>query len=157
VKQERKGATGAASSRLLKEGLRRGWRLGITQRRRRPPIHPQQPQGIGFATDDVKPDRLPGWEPHSYGYHGDDGCAFHGSGQGREYGPKYGQVWTAGWGRRRCEQGLSSSCVMAALRLLNSRLSRFSCCSSRCLPAGAAAQLTAAPAAPPPPRPPTPG
>ena len=48
--------------------------------------------GVGFATDDVKPDRLPGWEPHSYGYHGDDGCAFHGSGQGREYGPKYGQV-----------------------------------------------------------------
>lgn len=47
---------------------------------------------MGFASEDVKPDRLPGWEPRSYGYHGDDGCAFHGSGQGREYGPKYGQV-----------------------------------------------------------------
>lgn len=33
--------------------------------------------------------RLPGWEVHSYGYHGDDGNAFSGSGRGREYGPEF--------------------------------------------------------------------
>ncbi|EFN58155.1 hypothetical protein CHLNCDRAFT_34313, partial [Chlorella variabilis] len=45
--------------------------------------------GIGFSTADVKLDRLPGWEPHSYGYHGDDGHAFSGRGTGRAYGPVY--------------------------------------------------------------------
>lgn len=45
--------------------------------------------GVGFCADTVNPGRLPGWEPHSYGYHGDDGHAFHGSGQGRPYGPSY--------------------------------------------------------------------
>ncbi|GAB4824065.1 hypothetical protein N2152v2_011111 [Parachlorella kessleri] len=46
--------------------------------------------GIGFAVRDVKLDRLPGWEPHSYGYHGDDGHAFSGRGTGRPYGPCFG-------------------------------------------------------------------
>jgi hypothetical protein len=45
--------------------------------------------GIGFCTDTVNLGRLPGWEPHSYGYHGDDGHAFHGSGQGRPFGPDF--------------------------------------------------------------------
>ncbi len=45
--------------------------------------------GIGFATADVVSNRLPGWEEHSYGYHGDDGHSFCGSGQGRKYGPTY--------------------------------------------------------------------
>ncbi|KAL4429173.1 hypothetical protein ABPG77_010152 [Micractinium sp. CCAP 211/92] len=45
--------------------------------------------GIGFSTAEVKLDRLPGWEPHSYGYHGDDGHAFSGRGTGRAYGPVY--------------------------------------------------------------------
>ncbi|KAL4443421.1 hypothetical protein ABPG75_011158 [Micractinium tetrahymenae] len=45
--------------------------------------------GIGFSTAEVKLDRLPGWEPHSYGYHGDDGHAFSGRGTGRAYGPIY--------------------------------------------------------------------
>jgi len=45
--------------------------------------------GIGFQTEEVIQARLPGWEPHSYGYHGDDGCAFSGSGRGRPYGPTY--------------------------------------------------------------------
>ncbi len=30
------------------------------------------------------------WEAHSYGYHGDDGHAFSGSGHGRAYGPPFG-------------------------------------------------------------------
>lgn len=31
--------------------------------------------GVGFADNDTFPvrDRMPGWDPHSYGYHGDDG------------------------------------------------------------------------------------
>jgi Ran-binding protein 9/10 len=45
--------------------------------------------GIGFCTRDVNLDRLPGWEPHSYGYHGDDGHVFSGRGTGRAYGPMY--------------------------------------------------------------------
>lgn len=43
--------------------------------------------GIGLSRKDVKLDRLPGWEPHSYGYHGDDGHVFNGRGTGRPYGP----------------------------------------------------------------------
>jgi Ran-binding protein 9/10 len=46
--------------------------------------------GIGFSVADVKLDRLPGWEPHSYGYHGDDGHVFSGRGAGRQYGPVFG-------------------------------------------------------------------
>ena len=45
--------------------------------------------GIGFATSEVQLDRLPGWDSHSYGYHGDDGCAFKGSGKGNAYGPTF--------------------------------------------------------------------
>ncbi|GIL50636.1 hypothetical protein Vafri_6765 [Volvox africanus] len=45
--------------------------------------------GVGFCTEDVLLARLPGWELHSYGYHGDDGHAFSGSGSGRPYGPPY--------------------------------------------------------------------
>ena len=46
--------------------------------------------GIGFSVQEVKLDRLPGWEPHSYGYHGDDGHVFNGRGTGRPYGPVFG-------------------------------------------------------------------
>ena len=45
--------------------------------------------GVGFCIAEFQADRLPGWEPHSYGYHGDDGHAFQGSGKGRAYGPTY--------------------------------------------------------------------
>ena len=43
--------------------------------------------GIGFSAHGVKLDRLPGWDPHSYGYHGDDGMAFQSCGTGKPYGP----------------------------------------------------------------------
>ena len=47
--------------------------------------------GIGFAAPDVPLDRLPGWDSHSYGYHGDDGFAFtSNSGRGQTYGPLFG-------------------------------------------------------------------
>ncbi|EFJ45174.1 hypothetical protein VOLCADRAFT_35832, partial [Volvox carteri f. nagariensis] len=45
--------------------------------------------GIGFCTEEVLLARLPGWDSHSYGYHGDDGHAFAGSGTGRPYGPPF--------------------------------------------------------------------
>jgi len=40
--------------------------------------------------------RLPGWEASSWGYHGDDGFKFHGSGTGTGYGPQYSTGDTAG-------------------------------------------------------------
>lgn len=57
--------------------------------------------GVGFCVSDFQPDRLPGWEAHSYGYHGDDGHAFQGSGKGRAYGPTYstGDVIGVLWNR----------------------------------------------------------
>lgn len=45
--------------------------------------------GVGLTTRDVNMDRLPGWEPHSYGYHGDDGHIFSGRGTGHAYGPTF--------------------------------------------------------------------
>lgn len=33
--------------------------------------------------------RLPGWEPDSWGYHGDDGNAFSSHGPGKNYGPQF--------------------------------------------------------------------
>ena len=45
--------------------------------------------GIGFCTEEVSLSRLPGWDPHSYGYHGDDGHVFLGSGRGTPFGPTY--------------------------------------------------------------------
>ncbi|KAK9797770.1 hypothetical protein WJX73_010039 [Symbiochloris irregularis] len=46
--------------------------------------------GIGFVSHDFDKGRLPGWEPHTFGYHGDDGKAFHNSSSGIPYGPKFG-------------------------------------------------------------------
>mmetsp|Transcript_46829 Transcript_46829/g.83979 ORF Transcript_46829/g.83979 Transcript_46829/m.83979 type:complete len:572 (-) Transcript_46829:1018-2733(-) len=43
--------------------------------------------GIGVSTKDVRTNKLPGWERGSYGYHGDDGKKFRGSGAGETYGP----------------------------------------------------------------------
>ncbi|MEW5304936.1 MAG: hypothetical protein WDW36_007510 [Sanguina aurantia] len=45
--------------------------------------------GIGFQVSSVNLMRLPGWEPRSYGYHGDDGHCFSGSGQGKRYGERF--------------------------------------------------------------------
>ncbi|OZJ06478.1 hypothetical protein BZG36_00570 [Bifiguratus adelaidae] len=46
--------------------------------------------GLGVCAKDVELARLPGWEPDSYGYHGDDGQKFSSrSEKGKEYGPKY--------------------------------------------------------------------
>ena len=45
--------------------------------------------GVGFTTEEVSLSRLPGWDQHSYGYHGDDGHVFLGSGRGTAYGPTF--------------------------------------------------------------------
>eukprot|EP01132_Coremiostelium_polycephalum_P007435 gene7435-9137_t len=45
--------------------------------------------GVGVCTSAMPLTRLPGWEKNSYGYHGDDGNIFKGSGSGRTYGPTY--------------------------------------------------------------------
>ena len=44
---------------------------------------------IGFSTADASLERLPGWETHSWGYHGDDGKVFVGEHAGRPYGPMF--------------------------------------------------------------------
>ncbi|KAG0172023.1 hypothetical protein DFQ30_011312 [Apophysomyces sp. BC1015] len=43
--------------------------------------------GIGFCGGETKLNRLPGWDLDSWGYHGDDGNSFAGSGIGKRYGP----------------------------------------------------------------------
>jgi len=45
--------------------------------------------GIGLSSQHVSTNRLPGWDKMSYGYHGDDGNAFCGSGTGQVYGPTF--------------------------------------------------------------------
>nr|XP_056718798.1 ran-binding protein 10 isoform X2 [Euleptes europaea] len=45
--------------------------------------------GIGLSAQGVNVNRLPGWDKHSYGYHGDDGYSFCSSGTGQPYGPTF--------------------------------------------------------------------
>jgi hypothetical protein len=48
-----------------------------------------------------------GWEPHSYGYHGDDGHIFNGRGTGRPFGPTFGTGDWLGVVLNRVEQTIS--------------------------------------------------
>ncbi|BDA41395.1 Ran-binding protein 9 [Coccomyxa sp. Obi] len=63
--------------------------------------------GVGFCTADVNMDRLPGWEPQSYGYHGDDGNAFRSDGKGKRYGPTFGTGDVIGALLNRAEHTIS--------------------------------------------------
>ncbi|KAF9326647.1 hypothetical protein BG006_009945 [Podila minutissima] len=54
--------------------------------------------GIGVCNSGVALDRLPGWEPQSWGYHGDDGNSFGGCGNGRPFGPVFTTGDTIGCG-----------------------------------------------------------
>uniref|UniRef100_A0A8B9FEP9 Ran-binding protein 10 n=1 Tax=Amazona collaria TaxID=241587 RepID=A0A8B9FEP9_9PSIT len=45
--------------------------------------------GIGLSAQGVSTNRLPGWDKHSYGYHGVDGHSFCSSGTGQPYGPTF--------------------------------------------------------------------
>jgi SPRY domain len=55
---------------------------------------------VGLATDTFSlHTRMPGWDHHSYGYHGDDGGLFHGAGSMiKEYGRRFGVGDTIGCG-----------------------------------------------------------
>ncbi|MES1905208.1 MAG: Ran-binding protein 10 [Paramarteilia canceri] len=44
---------------------------------------------IGMSPITSNLSNLPGWEPDTYGYHGDDGNAFICDGKGSSYGPTY--------------------------------------------------------------------
>ncbi|XP_052189631.1 ran-binding protein M homolog [Diospyros lotus] len=54
--------------------------------------------GIGFITEGFRMRRQPGWEPNSYGYHGDDGFLYRGLGKGEAFGPTYTAGDTVGCG-----------------------------------------------------------
>ena len=45
--------------------------------------------GVGFCTETVSLNRLPGWENYSWGLHGDDGNIFACTGNGIPYGPTF--------------------------------------------------------------------
>ncbi|KFA75635.1 hypothetical protein S40288_05948 [Stachybotrys chartarum IBT 40288] len=53
---------------------------------------------VGFSTKAPHLERPVGWEPESWGYHGDDGRAFPGQNVGRTYGPKFHYGDTIGCG-----------------------------------------------------------
>ncbi|KAF1769693.1 hypothetical protein GCK72_001510 [Caenorhabditis remanei] len=46
--------------------------------------------GVGLSKQGGELNRMPGWDPHCYGYHGDDGNFFSACGHGTAYGPKFG-------------------------------------------------------------------
>ncbi|KAF2868555.1 Ran-binding protein-like protein [Massariosphaeria phaeospora] len=54
--------------------------------------------GVGFSATKIALNRIPGWEPQSYAYHGDDGQAFSGKADGTPYGPKFGTLDVIGCG-----------------------------------------------------------
>ncbi|KAJ1948254.1 hypothetical protein EC988_005252, partial [Linderina pennispora] len=54
--------------------------------------------GIGLSHNTNGATRLPGWDPGSWGYHGDDGNCFSGNGSGRAYGPGFTTDDTVGCG-----------------------------------------------------------
>nr|XP_054748387.1 ran-binding protein 10-like isoform X1 [Lytechinus pictus] len=47
--------------------------------------------GIGLSTEEFgnNMSKLPGWDKHSYGYHGDNGHTFNSAGNGQPYGPTF--------------------------------------------------------------------
>jgi hypothetical protein len=52
-------------------------------------LNPHRLIGIGFCTEKVSLNKLPGWEQESWGYHGDDGNIFCCQGTRKAYGPKF--------------------------------------------------------------------
>lgn len=53
---------------------------------------------VGFSGAKVSLDRLPGWEPDSWAYHGDDGKSYCCQMTGKNYGPHFGVGDTVGCG-----------------------------------------------------------
>ncbi|KAL9086399.1 MAG: hypothetical protein Q9159_004175 [Coniocarpon cinnabarinum] len=48
------------------------------------------PVAIGFSTESATLHRMPGWEPESWAYHGDDGHSFCQTASSKPYGQKFG-------------------------------------------------------------------
>lgn len=46
--------------------------------------------GVGLSKHGGELNRMPGWDPHCFGYHGDDGNFFSACGHGKPYGPRFG-------------------------------------------------------------------
>ena len=44
---------------------------------------------IGFSSSKVPLEKLPGWQPDSWAYHGDDGMTFCCESTGKKYGPTF--------------------------------------------------------------------
>ena len=53
---------------------------------------------VGFAARKNPVSRLPGWEPESWAYHGDDGSLYNGSSNGKLWGPRFGSMDVIGCG-----------------------------------------------------------
>jgi len=53
---------------------------------------------VGFSGPKVALSRIPGWEPDSFAYHGDDGLCFSNTTSGKQYGPKFGTLDVIGCG-----------------------------------------------------------
>lgn len=51
---------------------------------------------IGVCAGSCSLNKLPGWDRHSFGYHGDDGCKFVESGSGTPFGPTFSTGDTVG-------------------------------------------------------------
>jgi hypothetical protein len=68
---------------------------------------------VGIATSSFAWNtRMPGWDQHSFGYHGDDGGIFHGHGNMvRAFGPSFGSGDTVGCGIQYHGSNGSSSCI----------------------------------------------
>ncbi|KAL5117285.1 hypothetical protein ACEQ8H_004844 [Pleosporales sp. CAS-2024a] len=54
--------------------------------------------GIGFSGPKVALSRIPGWEPDSFAYHGDDGQIFSNTTSGKTYGDKFSTLDVVGCG-----------------------------------------------------------
>lgn len=54
--------------------------------------------GVGFSGPKVALSRIPGWEPDSYAYHGDDGQTFANTTSGKPYGQKFSTLDVVGCG-----------------------------------------------------------
>lgn len=70
------------------------WRSGETHTN----VRRSRMIGIGFSGPKVALSRIPGWEPDSYAYHGDDGQVFSNTTSGKSYGPKFGTLDVIGCG-----------------------------------------------------------
>lgn len=64
--------------------------IWLTALDRTPPI------AIGFAGKEASITRAPGWEPGSWGYHGDDGHSFASHNSGKPYAETFGIGDTVG-------------------------------------------------------------